>query len=97
MRPDAVGTRPITALAAIMVVVFFAFTFEVDRTIKLIGLGLSAAVFIDATVVRMVLVPATMELLGRRNWWMPRWLGTVLRVAEAEPTPKIEAPPVPVV
>ncbi|MFZ6005297.1 MAG: MMPL family transporter [Actinomycetota bacterium] len=66
--------RVITAAAAIMVVVFGSFVFEEIREIKLFGLGLGLAVLLDATLVRMVLVPATMALLGDRNWWMPRWL-----------------------
>ncbi|MBL8774416.1 MAG: MMPL family transporter [Acidimicrobiales bacterium] len=66
--------RVITAAAAIMVVVFGSFVFEDIREIKVFGLGLALAVFLDATLVRMVLVPATMALLGDRNWWMPRWL-----------------------
>jgi RND superfamily putative drug exporter len=48
--------------------------FEFERTIKMMGIGLATAVLFDATIVRMVLVPATMELLGDRNWWLPRWL-----------------------
>jgi RND superfamily putative drug exporter len=64
--------RVITAAAAIMVCVFGSFVMGDLRSIKLIGLGLAAAVFLDATVVRMLLVPATMELLGERNWWWPR-------------------------
>jgi len=70
--------RVITAAAAIMVVVFGSFLFEEIREIKLFGLGLGLAVLIDATLVRMILVPATMALLGDRNWWMPRWLNWVL-------------------
>ena len=66
--------RVITAAAAIMVCVFGSFVVADQRAIKLIGFGLAVAVLIDATLVRMVLVPATMELLGRANWWMPRWL-----------------------
>jgi RND superfamily putative drug exporter len=64
--------RVITAAAAIMVCVFGSFVVGDLRAIKLIGLGLAVAVFLDATVVRMLLVPATMELLGERNWWWPR-------------------------
>jgi len=45
-----------------------------ELTIKQIGIGLASAIFIDATLVRMVLVPSTMELLGKANWWLPRWL-----------------------
>ena len=57
-----------------MVFVFGSFLLEPTRQIKLFGLGLAMSVFLDATIVRMVLVPATMELLGRLNWWMPAWL-----------------------
>ena len=67
----AATARVITAAAAIMVCVFGSFVLGDLRSIKLIGLGLSVAVLVDATVVRMVLVPATMELLGARNWWLP--------------------------
>ena len=63
--------RVITAAAAIMVVVFGSLTLTPDVSVKQIGLGLAAAVLIDATVVRLVLVPAVMELLGRANWWLP--------------------------
>ncbi len=70
--------RVITAAAAIMVVVFGSFLFEDIREIKLFGLGLALAVLIDATLVRMVVVPAAMELLGERNWWMPRWLDRIV-------------------
>jgi putative drug exporter of the RND superfamily len=66
--------RVITAAALIMVCVFGAFALGDNRAIKLMGLGLATAVFIDATIVRVVLVPATMELLGERNWWFPSWL-----------------------
>ena len=68
----------ITAAAAIMVVVFGSFVFEDFRTLKMFGLGLAVAVFLDATVVRMLLVPSTMALLGERNWWLPGWLDRVL-------------------
>jgi RND superfamily putative drug exporter len=70
--------RVITAAAAIMVCVFGSFVVADVRALKLIGLGLAVAVLIDATLVRLVLVPATMELLGDRNWWLPRWLDRVL-------------------
>jgi putative drug exporter of the RND superfamily len=78
--------RVITAAAAIMVVVFAAFLLEDDRVIKLFGVGLASAVFLDATVVRMLLVPATMELLGDRNWWLPRWLDRILPRIDVEGT-----------
>ncbi len=74
----AVTARVITAAAAIMVVVFGAFLLEDLRTIKMFGIGLSVAVLIDATIVRMLLVPATMELLGAKNWWLPGWLDKIL-------------------
>jgi len=80
--------RIITAAAAIMVFVFGSFVFGDVRALKLIGFGLAAAVFIDATVVRMVLVPATMELLGDRNWWLPRWLDRVLPSFAVEQAPE---------
>ncbi len=70
--------RVITAAAAIMVVVFGSFVFEDDRIIKLFGVGLAMAVLIDATLVRMLLVPSTMQLLGARNWWLPDWLDKIL-------------------
>jgi len=74
----AATARVITAAAAIMVVVFGAFLLEDARVIKLFGVGLGFAVLVDATVVRMLLVPATMELLGSRNWWIPSWLDRIL-------------------
>jgi putative drug exporter of the RND superfamily len=74
----AATARVITAAAAIMVTVFMTFVFQPDGTAKLIGLGLATAILIDATVVRMVLVPATMELLGEANWWLPGWLDRLL-------------------
>jgi len=78
--------RVISAAAAIMVVVFFSFVLGADVSVKQIGLGLAVAVLVDATVVRLVLVPAIMELLGRANWWLPGWLGRILpRSPEPEP------------
>ena len=74
----------ITAAAAIMIVVFGSFVFEDDRIIKLFGVGLAVAILLDATVVRMLLVPAAMELLGERNWWLPGWLGRVLPVVNVD-------------
>ena len=70
--------RVITAAAAIMIVVFGSFVLEADRGSKLFGFSLALAIFLDATLVRMLLVPATMELLGRKNWWMPKWLDRIL-------------------
>jgi putative drug exporter of the RND superfamily len=73
-RGLAATARVITAAAAIMVVVFLSFVLTPDVSVKQIGLGLAAAVLVDATVVRLVLVPAVMELLGKANWWLPAWL-----------------------
>ena len=70
--------RVITAAAAIMIFIFGVFIFDPNTFIKQIGLGLATAVLVDATIVRMVLVPATMELLGNANWWMPKWLDRIL-------------------
>ncbi len=70
--------RVITAAAAIMVCVFGAFVLGPDRQLKIFGLGMSVAVLLDATIVRLILVPATMELLGDRNWWFPAWLDRIL-------------------
>ncbi len=69
-----VTARTISAGAAIMVAVFAGFITGSDPTMKMLGLGLSTAVLLDATVVRLVLVPATMKLLGGLNWWLPAWL-----------------------
>jgi putative drug exporter of the RND superfamily len=66
--------RVITAAAAIMIVVFLAFVTSGEIFLKLLGIGMATAVLVDATIVRMVLVPALMQLFGRANWWMPRWL-----------------------
>ena len=70
--------RVISAAATIMVVVFLSFVLGADVSVKQVGLGLAVAVLIDATVVRLVLVPAVMELLGRANWWLPRPLARIL-------------------
>ncbi|MEV6396810.1 MMPL family transporter [Streptomyces sp. NPDC051907] len=70
--------RIITSAALIMVAVFLSFAVAEDPSTKMFGLGLATAIFIDATVVRMVLVPATMTLLGRANWWLPKWLDRML-------------------
>jgi RND superfamily putative drug exporter len=74
----ALTARVITAAAAIMVCVFGSFVFGDEPALRLFGLGLAVAVFIDATIVRLVLVPATMELLGDWNWWFPRWLDRIV-------------------
>jgi RND superfamily putative drug exporter len=73
-RGQAITGRTVTALAAIMVVVFLSFVLSTDRTIKLIGLGMATAILIDALIVRTVLVPAVMHTFGRANWQLPEWL-----------------------
>ena len=77
--------RVITAAAAIMIVVFLAFLAAPDVFLKLFGIGLASAIFLDATLVRMVLVPAVMQLLGSANWWIPSWLERKLPRLEMEP------------
>jgi RND superfamily putative drug exporter len=83
--------RVITAAALIMVTVFGSFVFGDATTIKLFGLGLATAILVDATVVRMILVPATMELLGDRNWWFPRWLDRIVPRLHVEAGPDVDA------
>ena len=85
--------RTITAAAAIMVMLFLAFVLGPDLTIKLFGFGLAAAVLLDALVVRSVLVPATMLLLGRANWYLPRWLDRILPNLSIEGPAEPIAPP----
>jgi RND superfamily putative drug exporter len=77
--------RVITAAAAIMVVVFLAFVFSTEVFLKLMGVGMATAILVDATIVRMVLVPAVMQLMGRANWWIPRWLDRRLPRLDGEP------------
>ncbi|MET7402668.1 MMPL family transporter [Dactylosporangium sp. NPDC005572] len=85
--------RVITSAALIMVAVFLSFSFAGDPSTKMFGLGLATAIFVDATVVRMVLVPATMTLLGRANWWLPAWLDRLLPGRPVPPAAAVEAPP----
>jgi len=85
----AATARVITAAAAIMVCVFASFALSDIRPLRIFGLGMATAVFVDATVVRMVLVPSVMQLLGRSAWWTPRWLDRATRHRDiaAGPTP----------
>ncbi|MCP3974442.1 MAG: MMPL family transporter, partial [bacterium] len=76
--------RVITSAALIMISVFLGFVLGSDPTIKMVGLGLATAIFVDATIVRMILVPATMKLMGDANWWMPRWLDRLLPAIHLE-------------
>ena len=93
-RGLAATARVISAAAAIMVVVFLSFDLTPDVSVKQIGLGLAAAVLVDATVVRLVLVPAVMELLGKANWWLPGWLDRLLPARRTEALSADEPPAV---
>ncbi|MGH9259874.1 MAG: MMPL family transporter, partial [Acidimicrobiales bacterium] len=77
-RGLAATARVITAAALIMIAVFLAFVAHPEPVTKMVGLGLAVAVLIDATIVRMLLVPSLMVLMGRANWWLPRWLDRIL-------------------
>jgi putative drug exporter of the RND superfamily len=88
----AATAKVITAAAAIMVFVFGSFLLEVDRVVKLMGVGLATAILLDATIVRLLLVPATMELLGDKNWWLPRWLDRILPNIDVEGHPEPTIP-----
>jgi putative drug exporter of the RND superfamily len=91
-RGLALTGRVITAAAAIMVTVFASFMLGEDRIIKLFGFGLAAAVFIDAVIIRSVLVPAIMQILGARAWWFPDWLDRILPRLHVEPAEGDPAP-----
>jgi len=84
--------RVVTAAAAIMIAVFVAFVPSPDVVLKVIGVGMAAAILVDATVIRMLLVPAVMHLLGRANWWMPAWLGRMLPELHVEGRPDEHLP-----
>jgi uncharacterized membrane protein YdfJ with MMPL/SSD domain len=86
------SAKVITAAAAIMVAVFLSFVLGANVSVKQVGLGLAVAVLIDATVVRLVLVPAVMELLGKANWWLPRPLARILPGGPAGPASGLEPP-----
>jgi RND superfamily putative drug exporter len=91
----SVTARVITSAALIMISVFLGFVASPEPTVKMFGLGLAVAVFVDATVVRLVLVPATMELLGDANWWLPGWLDRILphiEIEEGDPPPPVAQP-----
>ena len=89
VRGLAGTARTITAAALIMVAVFGSFVLGEDPLAKMMGVGLATAIAVDATIVRLVLVPASMKLLGRANWWLPGWLDRVL--PGGEPAPVVEA------
>jgi RND superfamily putative drug exporter len=94
----AATARVITAAALIMIAVFLAFVGNPEPVTKMVGLGLAAAVLIDATLVRMLLVPSLMVLMGQASWWLPRWLDRLLPGEQLElpaSPPRIPAPPAP--
>src|SRR4051812_11214878 len=101
-RSVAVGigstARVITTAAGIMVVVFTSFVLDSDPTIKMLAVGMAVAVLIDASIVRMILVPSVMSILGPHAWWLPRWLDRIIPdlelegSVEPEPTEPAEAP-----
>ena len=87
--------RVITSAALIMISVFISFVFGGEPTIKMMGLGLATAVFVDATIIRMVLVPSSMRLMGNANWWLPKWLDRIIPNLDIEgesrlPEPELE-------
>ena len=79
MRP-----RVVVAAATIMIAVFAGFMLEEDAVVKSMGFALAASIIFDAFIVRMVLIPATLYLLGEKAWWMPRWLDRVLPRVDVE-------------
>lgn len=89
--------RVITSAALIMISVFAGFVLGNDPVTKMFGLGLATAIFVDATIVRIVLVPATMKLMGAANWWLPAWLDRILPTIDIEgetslPEPEFRVP-----
>lgn len=84
--------RVITSAALIMILVFLGFVVSDDPITKMFGLGLATAILVDATIVRIVLVPATMKLLGDANWWLPQWLDRLLPTIDIEGETALPAP-----
>lgn len=83
--------RVITSAALIMISVFISFVFGGEPTIKMMGVGLSTAVFVDATIIRMMLVPASMRLLGDANWWLPKWMDRIIPNLDIEGESRLPA------
>jgi len=83
--------KVITAAALIMISVFLGFVASDDPVVKMMGVGLATAVAVDATIVRMVLVPSTMALVGDANWWFPKWLDSILPRLDIEGEPELKA------
>jgi RND superfamily putative drug exporter len=86
----------VTSAALVLMCAFLALSSGPGFEIKELAIGLAAGIIFDATVVRALLVPATMRLLGNANWWMPKWTRTVLRIPHSKPAARIAAPPTPV-
>jgi len=84
IRGIAKSARVITSAALIMICVFLGFVLGEDPATKMMGLGLATAIAIDATIVRMVLVPASMTLMGAANWWLPAWLERLMPTVDVE-------------
>jgi putative drug exporter of the RND superfamily len=78
IRGQAETGRVITAASLIMILVFASFIFGGQEAIKQLGLGFAAAIFVDAYIIRTILAPSVMHVLGRANWWIPAWLDRVL-------------------
>jgi RND superfamily putative drug exporter len=99
-RAVAVGigatARVITTAAAIMVVVFASFLLDPDPSVKMLALGMAVAVLIDATIVRMMLVPSVMSVLGEHAWWMPGWLDRIMPRIQLEGSEPAEPEPEPI-
>jgi RND superfamily putative drug exporter len=85
----ATTARVITSAALIMISVFLSFVLGDDPTVKMVGIGLATAIFVDATLIRMVLVPSTMKLLGDANWWLPAWLDRIIPNLDIEGESKL--------
>ncbi len=96
-RAVAIGigatARVITTAAAIMIVVFLSFVLDDDPTVKMLAVGMAVAVLIDASVVRMVLVPSVMTLLGDKAWWLPHWMDRIIPDIQLEGSPEPEPQP----
>jgi putative drug exporter of the RND superfamily len=95
-RSVAIGigatARVITTAALIMICVFTSFVLNPDPTVKMLAIGMAFAVLIDASLVRMILVPAIMSLLGAHAWWMPRWLEPVVPNMQLETAAPVDVP-----
>ena len=75
----------ITAAAIIMIAVFGGFILGPNRVVKLVGIGLAGAIFIDAFILRTILVPSLMHVFGKANWWFPKWLDRITPKVSVEP------------